>query len=650
MSNHKLFYSATGVIIAVVLLFVVNIVGGQLLKSVRLDMTENGLYTLTDGSKNIVSSVESPLTLEFVFSKEAFKDLPAIATYANRIEELLVEYAALSRGKLTLEVIDPEPFSDQEDKAVEAGLQGVPANNAGDLGYFGLIASDEGGRQQVITFFQPNKEEFLEYDITKLIYNLVNPEKIKIALYSAALPVFGATNSITGQSSAPWTSLLQMRELYNVEELAFGFTEIAEDTDILMVLHPKGFTEPMIYAIDQFVLKGGRLVMVVDPFSDMEVPLMDPFNRNALPEPKEGSHINSLFDHWGVELVENRVVADRYNAMKVRSNEGPIDYVLWHGLRDAYFNQEDVVTQGLGFINLATPGSIRKKEGAEVDLIPLIQSSDYTMLMDVDDIQLDPEPPTPREILEKFQPEGVVHTLAARITGKMTAMFPQGKPVERSDDEHGGEEENNDEAVEEEHESKYDYVEDEHFVAESKGPVNIIMLADSDIFHDRFWARVQDFYGEKVIMPFADNLTLLTNIIDNLSGSSDLISVRSRGAYARPFEVVRDLQRAAEEKFMMKEQELQQELKQTEEKLNELASQSVGEGATVLTDEQQAEIDQFRKRKIEIRRDLRDVQHDLRKDIERLESRLQFVNIGLVPLLIMSLALVLGIRRARKLH
>ena len=147
MSNHKLFYSATGVIIAVVLLFVVNIVGGQLLKSVRLDMTENGLYTLTDGSKNIVSSVESPLTLEFVFSKEAFKDLPAIATYANRIEELLVEYAALSRGKLTLEVIDPEPFSDQEDKAVEAGLQGVPANNAGDLGYFGLIASDEGGRQ-----------------------------------------------------------------------------------------------------------------------------------------------------------------------------------------------------------------------------------------------------------------------------------------------------------------------------------------------------------------------------------------------------------------------------------------------------------------------------------------------------------------------
>ena len=379
-----------------------------------------------------------------------------------------------------------------------------------------------------------------------------------------------------------------------------------------------------MYAIDQFVLKGGRALIFVDPYAESDQPPPDPQNPFASWQADRSSNLGKLFDAWGIEMVPKKVIGDLKVAEKVQIRKGArafvVTYPVWMNLDDEakYFNSEDIITGKLGNIMLATAGALEKKGAVETEIIPLIQSGDQAMQIGVEKLGVMSEP---EKLISEFKPEGQF-TLAARITGKVKTAFPEGKPEPSEEEaEAAAEEEDNEEASTEP-------------LTEAAEPINVIIVADTDMLEDQFWVTVQSIFGQRIAIPRAANATFVSNALDNLSGSNDLISVRNRGHFARPFTKVEAIQQEAEQHFREKEQELLTRLQETDQKIRQLQNKKQEGNELVLSMEQQQEIARFRTEKINIRKELRKVQHELHKNIERLESRIKFINIGLMPLLI----------------
>jgi len=613
--NRKL-VSLSSLVIALVLLFAINILSGLLFSNARLDMTEQQLYTLTPGSRAILDKLEDDITLNFYFSDDQLRDVPAIKAYAVRVEELLNEYVSLAHGKIQLRVIDPEPFSEQEDEAVRAGVRGVPTNDVGDTAYFGLTATNTTDGEEVIGFFAPNNEELLEHDLTRLIYKLDHPEKPVVAIYSS-LPVNGQQGGGGRQDLPRWTIIDQIGEIFDVRMLKGTLAKIDADVDILMIIHPQMFDDASRLAIDQFVLGGGRTMVFVDPYSDIEIIPTMPFMQNTQ-EPKSPSDFDQQLAAWGVRVDGTQLVGDYDAARRVTTSQNPGDtpqpYLPWLDLKNQHFDQDDVVTSNLTSMFFATAGAIEELPDSEVTLEPLVITGPNSGPVPVASIQFSPNP---KELLAQFQPTGP-QILAARLTGKIRSAYPDGAP---------------------------EGVDWQGPLLIEAADAQIVLVADSDLLHDRFWVQVQDFFGDRVVMPYADNGNFVINMLDNLSGSSDLISVRSRGTFARPFTRIVDLGKAAEEQFRETELQLQARLQAAELKLVELQKQ--GTDARLLDQQAREEIDDFLQEKVAIRKQLRTVQHDLRKDIESLETRVKFINIGLMPLLIIFLALLTWLTQSR---
>lgn len=609
--------SFSSLAVALVLLFAVNILSGLLFGNARVDMTEQQLYTLTPGSRAILDNLEDEITLNFYFSDSQLRDVPTIKAYAVRVEELLNEYVSLAHGKIRLRVIDPEPFSEQEDEAVRAGVRGVPTSDVGDTAYFGLSATNTTDGEEVIGFFAPSNEELLEHDLTRLIYKLDNPEKPVVAIYSS-LPVNGEQGGRGRPQSPKWTITEQISEIFEVRVLIGTQAKIDDDVDILMIIHPQMFDDASRVAIDQYVLGGGRTMVFVDPYSDVEIIPTMPFMQNQQ-EPKPPSDFDQQLAAWGVRVDGTQLVGDYDAARRVTTSQNPGSkpepYLPWLELKSEHFNQKDVVTRNLTTMYLATAGAIEKLPDSEVTVENLIVTGPNSGPVPVASIQFSPNP---KEILGQFQPTGP-QTVAVRLSGKIRSAYADGLPegVEWSGER----------------------------LTESDD-AQIVLVADSDLLHDRFWVQVQDFFGDRVAMPYADNGNFVINMLDNLSGSSDLISVRSRGTFSRPFTRIVDLGKAAEEQYRATEQQLQMRLQAAEQKLAELQQQ--GADAGLIDQQAREEIDSFLQEKVAIRKELRSVQHDLRKDIDTLESRVKFINIGLMPLLIIFMALLAGLTQSRR--
>ena len=609
--------SFSSLAVALVLLFAVNILSGLLFGNARVDMTEQQLYTLTPGSRAILDNLEDEITLNFYFSDSQLRDVPTIKAYAVRVEELLNEYVSLARGKIRLRVIDPEPFSEQEDEAVRAGVRGVPTSDVGDTAYFGLSATNTTDGEEVIGFFAPSNEELLEHDLTRLIYKLDNPEKPVVAIYSS-LPVNGEQGGRGRPQSPKWTITEQISEIFEVRVLIGTQAKIDDDVDILMIIHPQMFDDASRVAIDQYVLGGGRTMVFVDPYSDVEIIPTMPFMQNQQ-EPKPPSDFDQQLAAWGVRVDGTQLVGDYDAARRVTTSQNPGSkpepYLPWLELKSEHFNQKDVVTRSLTTMYVATAGAIEKLPDSEVTVENLIVTGPNSGPVPVASIQFSPNP---KEILGQFQPTGP-QTVAVRLSGKIRSAYADGLPegVEWSGER----------------------------LTESDD-AQIVLVADSDLLHDRFWVQVQDFFGDRVAMPYADNGNFVINMLDNLSGSSDLISVRSRGTFSRPFTRIVDLGKAAEEQYRATEQQLQMRLQAAEQKLAELQQQ--GADAGLIDQQAREEIDSFLQEKVAIRKELRSVQHDLRKDIDTLESRVKFINIGLMPLLIIFMALLAGLTQSRR--
>jgi ABC-type uncharacterized transport system involved in gliding motility auxiliary subunit len=628
---------------AAVLFIGINVIADKTLRSARVDLTQQRLFTLSDGSRKTLAKIDEPITVRFYYSKRLGNEIPTYALYAQRVREMLEEYTSLSGGKLRLEVLDPIPYSAIEDRAVAFGLQGVPIDQGGEQVYFGVAATNSTDDQQVIPFFQPERERFLEYDLTKLIHSLAFPKKTVVGLVSA-LPVEGdMMAAMQGRPMQPFAVIEQLRQLYEVRTIGSDLDKISPDIDVLMLIHPQNLSDKTQYAIDQFVLNGGRALVFVDPNSEIQQSRPSQFNPPGSPA---GSSLDKLFAAWGVEMVPNMVAADRIAARKVNAGSAgrvqAVDYVAWLNLRSANFNKDDYITADLSQINMATSGILQPHEGAKTKFEPLIQTSPQAMKIPAEKFQ-GPIPDV-AGLLSQFKSEDHHLTLAARVTGDVQTAFPDGppKPPESKD---AKPEAQKDDAAPATEPAKQEPAKDPQ-VMQSKQPINVVVVADTDLLDDRLWVQSSDFFGQRVVIPIANNSDFVANAVEALAGGNDLITLRSRGTSARPFEVVQNIQREADSRYSAKQHELQDKLKATEAKIKDLKSDKAGN--VQLTSEQTATLDSFRGEMLQTRQQLRDVQLALNQEIDRLKARLQFINIALIPILVGIIAVFVGLMRLHR--
>lgn len=595
------------------LLIAVLVLANTFLRA-RIDLTENHQYSLSPGTHKMLADIAEPLNLYFYYSDRGSADLPMLRTYAVRVREMLEEMAADADGKIRLTVVDPLPFSEEEDRAVSYGIQAVPAGKAGESLYFGLAGTNATDGLSVIPFFQPDKESFLEYDLIKLVHSLVVGKKPVIGVITS-LNMAGGFDPATRSATDGWAVYQELGDQFDLQVLnAASLTSIPEDVSALLVVHPKAPSDDLQYAIDQFLLRGGRLVLFVDPNADSDPAGGDPSSPEAMFASKS-SDLPKLFKAWGIDYDPNQVVLDAGNALPVQvaPNQPPVRHLAILGLGRDSLNPDEVTTAQLQNLNVASSGQFRLTEAATLKLSPLVQSSGESMLIGADRLKL---AINPADLYDDFSPSNEHYVLAARLDGPLKSAFP-----ERSEDGH---------------------------LAESKTDAHILMVADSDLLTDRLWVQVSNFFGQKVMNAFANNGDFAINAVDNMSGSSALIGIRGRASSLRPFTTVEALKRQADQRFRAKEEELQRQLTDTESRLVELQSGKSSEAAMIMSPEQQAEVERFQQQKVQIRKELRQVRRQLDADIEALGGKLKFINIVLLPLLLTLGALAfVGWRKRR---
>lgn len=620
-------------VLAVVFFVALNVFSSATIRNAQLDLTQSRLFTLSDGTRQVLSSVQEPITLRYFISRSLVDGSPGLATYSARVLELIERYVTLSNGNIRLEIVNPEPFSPDEDRAVGFQLQGIPVSESGELGYFGLAATNTTDDQDVIGFFSPQREPFLEYDLTRLINNLANPKKKVVGLIGA-LPI----DADPASQYKPWRVVQQLKQFFEVRSM--GLTpDIKDDIDVLLIVHPIGLDDKALYQIDQFVMRGGKAMIFVDPFAE------EGSRSNAamrLP-PDSGSNLEKLFKAWGIEYVTDKILGDRGSAQRVQAGVDPqgrpiiTEYVAWITMGRERLKTDDVIASQLQVLNFASAGAISKSKDAKLVFEPLITSTKDAMLVDASKVRFQPNPAT---ILNDFKPENKSFVLAARISGQLNSAFPDGPPKD---------EKKKDQKKDDEQKTAKDGAKPgpEHLKA-SKTPANMILVADTDVLADRSWLQIQELFGQQLVVPTANNADFVINAADNLAGSSALIGLRGRGLSSRPFTQVEEIRRDAETRYRSREQELVKKLEDIEKKLKDLQTKEKAGGELVLSAEQKKAINNFRAEMVQTRRALRDVQLKLRQEIDRLDTWVKIANIGAMPLLVALFAILLAVfRRGR---
>ncbi len=612
-------YTAAGLGLLAVLFVSGVMLSNLTLDNMRLDLTEQKLYTMSEGTLKVLDGVQQPINLYLFFSDRASSDNAQLRNYARRVRELLEEYAHYAGGRINLRVIDPTPYSEEEDRATEFNLRSIPVPG-GDQLYFGLVGTNVVDDVEIIEFFQPDREAFLEYDISQLVYSLTNPAKPVVGILTN-LQVFGGFDLASQRATPQWAILDQIEQLFEVRQIDVESGEIDPDIRIMMLIHPKGLSEEMLYAVDQFLMRGGRLMLFADPYADK-----DPMFQDASNPPDAGgiqaSEIKRLLDVWGLKIDMDAIVADRALALPVQNqgSQRPVRHVSIIGLDEKRINRDNMISAQLSRVTFGFPGQIRKTEAFAGEFEPLLRTSP-----DSGEI---PKPryrylPDPTALLEWFEPGNAPLTLAAWVRLRPRSMYPSGPPegAQAPADGH---------------------------LAEARETVDAIVVADADMLSDTLWTRAQNFFGQRISRAWASNGDFVTNALESLAGSGDLIGLRGRSGFSRPFHVVERLRRQAEQRFHAKEEELQRRLRETEESINRI-QQLRNEGEqNLMTEQQRAEIEAFQQERSRVRRDLRSVRHELDRDIERLGFVLRLINIWLVPALITMGAIGLWLFQRRR--
>jgi ABC-type uncharacterized transport system involved in gliding motility auxiliary subunit len=591
------------IMVLVTLLFFSGVmVSRTLLGGWRLDLTQQQLYSLSEGSRLLLNNMDAQIDMRLYYSREQANALPALKAYAERVIEFLTLYERLSGGKVRLHLLEPEAFTEDEDEAAAYGVQAVPISTLGDKLYFGVVATNGIDEMEVIPFLDPKRERFLEYDVTRILHRLSLTQKPKLGLVSS-LPMEGGMQVSQGYQQ-PWTMMSYLEDVVDVTPVALD-AGVQEDVELLMLIHPQELSPAENYAIDQFVMRGGKLMVFADPLAEVPHP-MGGLNHGA-------SSLNHLLEPWGVTMVPERIVGDA--AMSVRITTGTdsqtrlntIYYLPWLELTEEVLADAHATTANLQMVRFASTGAWQRRDDAALEWVPLVQSSRESGFIESRWMQGQPDA---SQLIRTFEPDEGGHVLAAHASGWLQSQFPDGPPEGflRPDHVH---------------------------LHESAMEAQIMLVADTDMLRDVFWLQAQDLYGHKLVVPTADNASLVVNMIEYLSGSQSLIQLRSRGLVARPFKVVEAMRREAEARFQDTEEQLKQELEQTENSLARLQQKSLSTADAYITAEEQATLDGFRSKLIALRKELRDVQYALQSEIDQLGVWLKWINIGLMPLLIL---------------
>ncbi len=640
--------------LALVLLAVLFVAGvslsDRLLRHARLDLTEEGAFTLAEDSKRVVREIDEPIVLRFYFSSRIAREIPQVGVYARHVRDLLEEFAAHSDGGIDLQIFDPEPFTDAEDRADSFGLQGLPVDRSGERVFFGLAGTNSTDDVEVIPFFDESRERDLEYDIARIVYSLAIPELPAVGLITG-LPIAGSPMSQSGRGrNDAWTIYNLLLKSVDVRQIVSTATSVPEGVDVVVLVHPKGLTDETLYALDQFVLRGGRLLVFVDPHSEGESQNPE-LLRRGMPPGGFASNLGRLFEAWGIEMPAGELAGDVGFARRVqvpdrsRTRLMAIDYPLWLGVDRTGISREDSIAHELSLLNIASPGHIRTLESAGATVTPLVTTSKDGGTVPVSLLQ---GPTDPVAVLHAFKPAEAPLVLAARLSGEVESAFPDGPPEPKPKD--GGEQaaEGEEAEIDEEARAAWEALKAAH-LARSTAPMDVIAVADVDMLADPMWMVASRFDGGLTGQAVADNAAFFLNAVENMTGRDDLSSLRSRGSFQRPFTLVEKIRREAENKHRKKEKELLDRLEEATGRLNRLERDSAAEEQVVLTASQVDSLKTMRADVIRLRRELRDVQHRLRRDVEALTSWLELVNIALVPALVAVFAAVVAwARRARR--
>lgn len=630
----------SALVLVAILFLAVNLAADTFFRSARLDLTEGRIYTLSEGTRKVLGSLEEPITVRFYFSEEVAAGFADVSAYASRVRDLLQEYKAQSNGRLIVEAIDPKPFSEDEDHAVAQGIEGRATDQNSTI-YFGLVASNTIDGAEVVPFFDQRREEYLEYDLSSMIYRLNARIKPKLGVVTN-LPLDtgpgGLMAAMQGRSQ-PFVIYQQLQENFDIEFLEQDFDRVPDTISALMIAHPKALTPTTLYAIDQFVMRGGRVIAFVDPMS--EISQLQGEGGAPVQGATFSSDLAPLLKSWGVAYDPNVIVGDRARAAQVqfggsRETGQRIDYVLWMSLQQTEFNADDLATSELKTLNIGTPGVLNKAENATTTFTPLITTTDQSMEIPADDVRSGPQPD---RLLRMFLPSGQKFTIAARVSGPAVSAYPDGPPAAEAKPEG------------EDAPPAGPKLPLPAHIKEAASPINVIVMADSDLFDDRFWVQVQEVMGQRVpVSIFGDNAAFVLNAVQNMLGSNDLISLRTRQRVERKFTRTQELRRIAETRFMAERERLEADLQETQRKITELqrTGDPSNQGGPLLTPEQEAEIQRFLEKSAETKAALRDVQRKLRIDVDRLGNFFAFVNMALVPILVILFAIAFAMARSRR--
>ncbi len=624
MKKYETFlYSAGGLVAIFIILVLLNFVLGAV--KGRIDLTQGKLYTLSDGTRAVLRKLDGPVKIRFYFSQSDNSVPLPIKAYGRHVEDLLGEFRQASNGNLAVEKLDPQPDSDAEDSAT---LEGVEAQEtpSGDKFYLGLSVS-YADQKVAVPALSPERERLLEYDLTRAITRATSPGKPVIGIMSAE-PVFGMPPSpMTGmQAMEPQVFVGELKRDYTVKRVDLNTDKIDDDIKVLVLVHPRGISDQAQYAVDQFVLRGGKLVAFLDPhayFDQVGGPMA------AMGGGGGGSStLEKLLRAWGIGFDTNKVVMD----MRYITGEGPRALPTLLSLNDNAFDPNDVSTSRLGSALLPFAGVFTGKPAAGLGETVLMKTSAYSQLVDASAAVNQGE-----AALKGFQPSNTEYPLAIRLTGRFKTAFPDGKPKSESDKKPG-------KGAAKAAESQPEPAQ----LKESSADNAVVLVGDSDFINDGAAVQVQELFGQRIVIQRNGNLAFAEALVDQVAGDPALISLRSRASAARPFTVIRDMEARAQQAYLGKIKELEDSLNQTQEKLSALQRTRAPGTSTILSPEQQAELENFRKKAAETRRELKEVRKDLRADSEALEFWTKVMNIALMPILVTLAGIGLAIWRRKR--
>jgi ABC-type uncharacterized transport system involved in gliding motility auxiliary subunit len=631
-SLETLLYSTAGILVMLAIVVAVNVIIG--VEPLRVDLTQEKAYTLSAGTKSVLKKLDTPVTIHFYCTQSdtATPETVFLKSYARKVEDLLQEYKQIAGKNLIIQKFDPQPDSDAEDSAKLDGLEPKALQDNNEF-YLGLSVglADE---RVAIPFLDPDRERQLEYDITRAIARVFSPDKPVVGVIST-LPVFGAPMNPmmmeSGQSGPPaWTLIDELKQDYTIKQLELTTDKISDDVKLLLLIHPKEISATTQYAIDQFILRGGKVIALLDPLSVLDSRQQQQQQQQQMmgnPGGNSSSTLDKLLPAWGLQFDTGKVVADLDFKMQLNGPDGqPSDAPAFLGLTADGINRDDVATAPIDSVWLPLCGAFTGTPVAGLKETVLLHSSTQAELVDGMEASMGGA-----AIMNSFKPTGVSYDLAVRLTGKFKTAFPNGKPGEAADDKST----NAPAKVE--------------GLKEATAESSVVLFGDSDFAADDFSLRKEQTPFGAMVSPMNGNLSLLQNIVEQMTGDSSLIEVRSRATTFRPFTRIKQIEAAAEAQGEAKITELQNSLNDTQQRLDELQQQKKDKDQRfILSPEQRTELENFRKKQAEVSKALKQAQKDLRKEVVSLEARIKWLNILAVPVAVMVVGVLMAVVKRKK--